>query len=384
MSPKNARGHAKIAQQWSRKDSSEGSPAVGAWKRATSCEAPDVPEDTSKVNIHELAVKMLPSVRKSATLQVQETLRKRLAFDKGNAGVSKVFATPAFDAGNASYPADFWARLAWSLGCDPRHFVKVLEKTGKGKSAERSFRKPPGTTGNFAKMVAFKGSAGGLDVGTANPAKLEVAARAITCCWEAAQRARRKRERDIQEEEQIDEETFKEMRPHLIDMHERFQHDAQGRPDGRRASKGTDWASVTKAAETMMREFGFFPMTKSMVLQKARIRGVDFMAELWSLVGSLTESSFTFKTFLWLCHLSRDMRMKIMRIHILKRFQSVDKQGAGLINHAQASNLLEALGLVPQTRDQQRGIALLYLESQIGSEANLSISDFELLQARVD
>eukprot|EP00929_Paragymnodinium_shiwhaense_P063443 TRINITY_DN31687_c0_g1_i2.p1 TRINITY_DN31687_c0_g1~~TRINITY_DN31687_c0_g1_i2.p1 ORF type:complete len:1031 (-),score=268.99 TRINITY_DN31687_c0_g1_i2:111-3203(-) len=333
----------------------DGGGQKAALKRKSTSKAPGY-----KVTVQELALQLLPALRQSQTIICGDRLRKMLAH-QGQADIT------------VDQPPAYWAHLAWRMGVDPRLYTKVADYLLKN-SSERAYTACPGNLEQFVSAAPLRNSSSGLKVGSGKNTPFEVAARAVARCRELVLRARKRRERELQKLQQVDDGVFDDLRPILLDLYERYA--AMTDQMELQRSKPV----VARIFKSLMKEFGFVAphQHKSVVsaLEADQVRS-QFVT---SVAGVLT---LTFSALTETCHESREARAALAQEKKRKLLNHYFPCGQGTITMQQASGVLHRHNLIPRTRDEQRDIELMFLDLDTCGSGEFRKQEFNLLFGRI-
>merc|ERR1719482_354101 len=145
---------------------------------------------------------------------------------------------------------------------------------------------------------------------------------------------RRKRERDIQATQELDNSTFMEFRHEICELYDSFER------------YDTDGSGFLDEDEVfmMLKEFGLMPRSQKEEQHLART------------LDSICDASIDFAKFLKLIKIiRREVQVRKLEEH-KKAFQKYDRDNSGECSFGEISVLFQDVGLAPKTRAEQEEI----------------------------
>lgn len=192
----------------------------------------------------------------------------------------------------------------------------------------------------------------------------EVFQRLISRLHEITDRQLRRKEREIKEKTQLDEETFNQFRRELESLHTSFSEFDQDH------SGNLDCEEVI----AMMKEFGLLPRTAEDRKQ---------LEEMVRKADSDGEGGLDFKEFL---DLVSQLRKKCMSNHKEEQkhfFDRHDKDKSGQLSVAEVSAVLADLNMTPKSHEEQHEIRILIQDVDEDGSGELDFQEFQMLSQRV-
>eukprot|EP00927_Polykrikos_kofoidii_P018998 TRINITY_DN18850_c0_g1_i1.p1 TRINITY_DN18850_c0_g1~~TRINITY_DN18850_c0_g1_i1.p1 ORF type:complete len:1126 (+),score=147.15 TRINITY_DN18850_c0_g1_i1:417-3380(+) len=312
-------------------------------------------ETTSKMNLWEFAMQVLPEARRAIADRFAEALRQLLA-DRNVVNPATAERTPKE-----------WSVLAWRLGIDQHSFVRAALGMSKISVSKRWCGSPPSLSMLTAQALSNRADASSSHV--RRKMSLQVAAFIAARCKEGVERHRRAQEREVWKAEGLSNSMFFCMRDLLVALRDRFQlyYDPQ---TGKICSQ---------AALSIMKEFGFIPTECCRI---SRMHSIAWPRDdSWATTRA--EGHFSFASFLQFCNRCREYMKQSNAEDVMKCFHVHSKRGRGALTMAQASQVLGQLGLAPRSREEQLSIERFLLEGSMVGTTLICSESFLMVFVRI-
>lgn len=366
---------------WPRRDAEESAPSAANGSDSdgdSGGEESDDGQDIGCITIFDVSLKLIPRLRHAFEEARKDALQRRLLSAQKGADANGMFALQDC------------ARVAWSMGIDPRMFVRMAEpfcpvnqESSPQQADMRQYRsssnvsiqaqrvalphtgrgpaKPSSPQATCSRATAWS-VGGGLDWKHSRTTTLDTAARVIVKCHERVLRALRQREREIQSQNELDLDVFASLQPQLVELYDRFRSYCSPEVETPILSHSSAWL--------LLKEMGFLP---GKFAERQR-----YEAELWA-AAEVNGAAFCFETFVGFLCKQRDSEKTRRAKELALYFKAFDKEKVGSLSLAEVSQALEHLKLTPRTREEQEVMRLLFLQADPAAMGRIRLPNFQAL-----